>query len=77
MRNKNPIVRALLAEISKDKLRSDEGIAEQPVHRVSGLLKEVSAKINFQNKNGKHNLQSQPPDHRFLVESRVRLVEKA
>jgi len=58
-------VRALLTEISKDKLRASEGIAEEPGHRVSSLLKKRAAKINFQNKNGEHNLQPKPPGHRL------------
>ncbi len=58
-------MRSLFTEISKDKLRAGEGVAEKPVHCVPGLLKKRSAELNLQNKNGEGNLQPQPPGHRL------------
>jgi hypothetical protein len=58
-------MRALLAQIAKHKLRTYEGVTQQFVHSVSGMLKDAAANVDAQHKYRESKLQAQSPDHRL------------
>src|SRR5207302_11064260 len=56
-------MRTLFAEFSENKLRADEGIAQQTVDGITGFLKCNAAGLDSKHKNSEDELQAQPPRH--------------
>jgi hypothetical protein len=59
---------ALLAQVSENKLGTNEGVAKQLINGIAGVLKNAAAEINSQDEHGEGELQSQPPGDCFATD---------
>ena len=58
----------LAPQIPKDKLGTDEGVAEEFVDRVPSVLKDAPTDVDTQHEDGESKLQAQSPGNRFATD---------